>query len=162
LIFLEEKGMMKRYVAWVCTRTKGGRAAEAQEEALHRFASRRQGVIVRLWRTTTSPTSCECHLAREQMVAYVRQNASNLDGILFYRLDRAARTFGELRELVRLEVEQGVRLIFVAEPYENLPAARLERRFLTGMFEVAPLGGSRRSRKEKPAENPPSAESTSN
>jgi DNA invertase Pin-like site-specific DNA recombinase len=140
---------MKRYLAWVCTRTKGGRAAEAQEVALYRYASRREGVIVRLWRTATAPDCQDCQQAREQLLSFAKQNAATLDGVLFYRLDRAAGSFAELRELVRLEVEYGVRLIFVAEPYENMPAARLERRFLAGLLDVAPVGSSRR-RKEMP------------
>jgi len=103
---------------------------------MHRYAARHQGQIVRLWRTSGAADCFDHRLARELLLAYVKQNAGNLDGILFYRLDRAARTIAELRELVRLEVEHGVRLIFVAEPYENKPAARLERRFLTGLLDV--------------------------
>ena len=145
---------MRRYLAWVCTRTKGGRAAEAQEAALHRYASRRQGVILRLWRATTAPDSHECDLARQQLLTYAKENAARLDGVLFYRLDRAARSFAELRELVRLEVEYGVRLIFVAEPYENRPAARLERRFLAGLLDVARVVSPRGSGGELPDEDP--------
>lgn len=127
---------MKRYVAWVCTNARRGRAREAQEAAMHRYAARHNGQIVRLWRTSGPPDCFDHRVARELLLAYVKQNASSLDGILFYRLDRAARTLAELKELVRLEVQHGVRLIFVAEPYENKPAARLERRFLTGLLDV--------------------------
>ena len=127
---------MKRYIAWVCTNSRRGRAREAQEAAMQRYAARHNGQIVRLWRTS-GPSDCFDHrLARELLLNYVKQNAARLDGILFYRLDRAARTLAELKELVRLEVQHKVRLIFVAEPYENKPAARLERRFLTGLLDV--------------------------
>jgi len=127
---------MKRYVAWVCTNARRGRARGVQEAALQRYAERHNGHIVRLWRTSGAPDCFDHRLARELLLAYVKENAASIDGILFYRLDRAARTIAELKELVRLEVEHGVRLIFVAEPYENKPAARLERRFLTGLLDV--------------------------
>jgi DNA invertase Pin-like site-specific DNA recombinase len=126
---------MKRYLAWVCTRTRGGRAADAQEAALHRYAMRHQGVIVRTWRTTSAPHCFDSLLAREQLLAYAKENAGHLEGILFYSLDRAAHNLSELRALVRLEIEDGIRLIFVSEPYENKPAARLERRFVTGLLD---------------------------
>jgi DNA invertase Pin-like site-specific DNA recombinase len=127
---------MKRFLAWVCTRTSGSRAAEAQEAALHRYAMRHQGLIVRQWRTSNAPHSFDYLLAREQFLAYAKEHADTLDGILFYSLDRAAHNISELRTLVRLEVEHGLKLIFVGEPYENKPAARLERRFVTGLLGV--------------------------
>jgi site-specific DNA recombinase len=127
---------MKRYVAWVCSKVRRGRSRQVQEAALHRYAARHNGQIVRLWRTSGNLDCFEHRLARELLLAYVKEHAAELDGILFYRLDRAARNLSELKELVRLEVEHGVRLIFVAEPYENKPAARLERRFLTGLLDV--------------------------
>ena len=127
---------MKRYIAWVCTQSRRGQARSVQEAAMHRYADRRKGKIVRLWRTSGPADSFDHRLARELLLKYAKENAGNLDGILFYRLDRAARTIAELKELVRLEVEHGIRLIFVAEPYENRTAARLERRFLTGLLDV--------------------------
>jgi DNA invertase Pin-like site-specific DNA recombinase len=127
---------MKRYVAWVCTTKRKGRSRDVQEAAMRRYAERHNGTIVRLWRTSGAADCFDHRVARELLLAYVKENAANLNGILFYRLDRAARTLSELKELVRLEVEHGVRLIFVAEPYENKPAARLERRFLTGLLDV--------------------------
>jgi DNA invertase Pin-like site-specific DNA recombinase len=127
---------MKRYVAWVCTHSRKGRSRDIQEAAMRRYAERHNGTIVRLWRTSGPAEGFDHRVARELLLAYVKKNAADLDGILFYRLDRAARTLSELKELVRLEVERGVRLIFVAEPYENKAAARLERRFLTGLLDA--------------------------
>jgi DNA invertase Pin-like site-specific DNA recombinase len=141
---------MKRYLAWVCTRASGGRAADAQEAALQRYAMRHQGLIVRLWRATNAPHSFDYLLAREQLLGYAKEHAGTLDGILFYSLDRAAHNLSELRALVRLEVEHGLKLIFVAEPYENKPAARLERRFVTGL-----LGMFERAKPRKVQERPP-------
>jgi hypothetical protein len=140
---------MKRYLAWVCTRTRGGRAADAQEAALHRYAMRHQGIIVRTWRSTSAPHCFDSLLAREQLLAYAKENAGNLEGILFYSLDRAAQNLSELRALVRLEVEHGIRLIFVGEPYENKPAARLERRFVTGLLDLFDSGKSRDPRQRR-------------
>lgn len=143
---------MKRFLAWVCTRAKGGRAADAQEAALHRYAMRHQGLIVRIWRVTNAPHGFDYLLAREQFLSYAKENAGTLDGILFYALDRAAHDISELRTLVRLEVQHGLTLIFVAEPYENKPAARLERRFVTGLLDVFDAVKPRNPQ-EKPTES---------
>ena len=56
-----------------------------------------------------------------------------LEGLLFYKVDRAARNIFDYVELERLELERGLRVIYVAQPTENSPAGRMQRRILSNM-----------------------------
>lgn len=50
--------------------------------------------------------------------------------MLFFEVDRAARNlFGDV-ELERLEVEHGLKVVYVTQPTENTPADRMMRRTL--------------------------------
>ena len=54
-------------------------------------------------------------------------------GLLFYKVDRAARNLFDYVELERLESECGVQFISVSQPTENTPAGRMQRRMLASM-----------------------------
>ena len=66
-------------------------------------------------------------------MAFAKKNAHKLDGLLFYKVDRAARNLFDYVELERLESEYGVQFISVAQPTENTPAGRMQRRMLASM-----------------------------
>lgn len=67
------------------------------------------------------------------MVKYVKRHATELDGILFYKVDRAARNLFDYVELERLESEYGIPFISVSQPTESTPAGRMQRRMLATM-----------------------------
>jgi site-specific DNA recombinase len=56
-----------------------------------------------------------------------------VSGVLFYKVDRAARNLFDYVELERLESECGIRFISVSQPTENTPAGRMQRRVLASM-----------------------------
>ena len=56
-----------------------------------------------------------------------------LDGLLFYKVDRAARNLFDYVELERLESEYGLPFISVSQPTENTPAGQMMRRMLANM-----------------------------
>ena len=66
-------------------------------------------------------------------MAFAKKNAIKLDGLIFYKVDRAARNLFDYVELERLESEFGVQFISVAQPTENTPAGRMQRRMLASM-----------------------------
>jgi site-specific DNA recombinase len=67
------------------------------------------------------------------MVAYAKKNSAAIDGLLFYKVDRAARNLFDYVELERLESEYGVPFISISQPTENNPAGRMMRRTLANM-----------------------------
>jgi DNA invertase Pin-like site-specific DNA recombinase len=69
----------------------------------------------------------------KELLAFAKANAHRLDGLLFYKVDRAARNLFDYVELERLESECGIRFISVSQPTENTPAGRMRRRMLASM-----------------------------
>ena len=67
------------------------------------------------------------------MIAYAKKNAFALDGLLFYKVDRASRNLFDYVELERLESEYNLPFISVSQPTENTPAGRMMRRTLANM-----------------------------
>lgn len=67
------------------------------------------------------------------MIAYAKKHCAELDGLLFYKVDRASRNLFDYVELERLESEYGVPFISVSQPTDDSPAGRMMRRQLANM-----------------------------
>src|SRR6266404_5379629 len=110
-----------------------GFSLEVQEDALHRYAKGQGGSIVRFWRIAETASKRDERKAFKELVAYAKQHAHQLDGVLFFKVDRAARNLFDYVELERLEADHGVPVIYVSQPTENTPAGRMMRRTLANM-----------------------------
>jgi len=110
-----------------------GFSLDVQEEALRHYADRVGGEIVRLFRIAETASKTDERKTFKELLAYAKQNAHRLDGLLFYKVDRAARNLFDYVELERLESECGLQFISVSQPTENTPAGRMQRRMLASM-----------------------------
>jgi len=110
-----------------------GFSLDVQEDALKRYAQRQGGEIVQLYRIAETASRTDERKTFKELLAYVRQNKAKLDGVLFYKVDRAARNLFDYVEIERLEFDHGVPVIYVAQPTENSPAGRMQRRILSNM-----------------------------
>lgn len=128
---------MKRYVALARVSSREqereGFSLEVQEAALKGFAERAGGEIAKFYRLAETASKQEERKAFRELLAYVRDHAADLNGVLFYKVDRAARNLFDYVELERLEADCGVPVIYVAQPTENTPAGRMQRRILANM-----------------------------
>jgi DNA invertase Pin-like site-specific DNA recombinase len=115
-----------------------GFSLDVQEDALRRYAERQGGQIVDLYRVAETASKRDDRRTFKRMVEYARAHAAELDGLLFYKVDRAARNLFDYLELERLEQEQGLPSIFVTQETGGGPAGRLHRRTLANMaaFQV--------------------------
>lgn len=104
-----------------------------QEEALRRYATQAGGEIVKLFRIAETASKGEERKTFRELVAYAKKNAAGLDGLLFYKVDRAARNLFDYVELERLESEYDLPFISVSQPTENTTAGRMMRRTLANM-----------------------------
>ena len=110
-----------------------GFSLEVQEDALTRYAEQHDGEISKLFRiaeTATKPAERETF---KELLAYAKQHAAELTGVLFFKVDRAARNLFDYVELERLEKDYGLPVIYVTQPTENSPAGRMMRRTLANM-----------------------------
>ena len=128
---------MKQFVALARVSSREqereGFSLEVQEEALRRYATQAGGEIVKLFRIAETASKGDERKAFRELVAYAKKNAGLLDGLLFYKVDRAARNLFDYVELERLESEYDLPFISVSQPTESTPAGRMMRRTLANM-----------------------------
>ena len=107
-----DKIYMKRYVALARVSSREqereGFSLEVQESALQGFATRMGGTIEKLYRLAETASKRDERKAFHELLAFVQEHAAELDGVLFYKVDRAARNLFDYVELERLEADYGV------------------------------------------------------
>lgn len=128
---------MKRFVALARVSSREqereGFSLAVQEDALRRYAKAAGGEIVRFFRVAETASKTDERKAFRELIAFGKEHAEELDGLLFYKVDRAARNLFDYVELERLESEYGLAFISVSQPTENSPAGRMMRRTLANM-----------------------------
>ncbi len=128
---------MRRFVALARVSSREqereGFSLAVQEDALRRYASNARGEIARLFRIAETASKSDERETFRELVAYAKRHAHELDGLLFYKVDRAARNLFDYVELERLESEYGLAFVSVSQPTENNPAGRMMRRTLANM-----------------------------
>jgi site-specific DNA recombinase len=128
---------MKRFVALARVSSREqereGFSLEVQEEALRRYAAQAGGEIVQFYRVAETASKTDERKTFKELIGYAKANAGVLAGLLFYKIDRAARNLFDYVELERLESEYGLAFISVSQPTENTPAGRMMRRTLANV-----------------------------
>ena len=129
--------MSKQFVALarVSSREQAreGFSLEVQEDALCRYATANGGAIVKFFRIAETATKPQERRTFKELLEYAQKNAAQLDGVLFFKVDRAARNLFDYVELERLEFELGLKVLYITQPTENTPAGRMMRRTLANM-----------------------------
>ena len=110
-----------------------GFSLEVQEEALRKYADQAGGEIVKFFKIAETASKGEERKTFRELIVYAKKNAFALDGLLFYKVDRASRNLFDYVELERLESEYDLPFISVSQPTENTPAGRMMRRTLANM-----------------------------
>ncbi len=128
---------MKRYVALARVSSREqereGFSLDVQEDALKRFAESHGGTIVKLFKIAETASKRDERKTFKEMIAYAKRHCVELDGLLFYKVDRAARNLFDYVELERLESEYQVPFISISQQTDNNPAGRMMRRTLANM-----------------------------
>jgi len=128
---------MKKFVALARVSSREqereGFSLAVQEDALRHYAQKVGGEIVRLFRIAETASKSDERKTFRELVVYAKKHAFELDGLLFYKVDRAARNLFDYVELERLESEYGVPFISVSQPTDDNPAGRMMRRTLANM-----------------------------
>lgn len=128
---------MKRFIALARVSSREqereGFSLAVQEEALRRYATQVGGEIVKLYRIAETASKRDERKTFREFVYYAKKYAVDLDGLLFYKVDRAARNLFDYVELERLESEYNLPFISVSQPTESNPAGRMMRRTLANM-----------------------------
>lgn len=128
---------MKRFVALARVSSREqereGFSLAVQEDALKRYAALAGGEVVRLFRIAETASKTDERKSFKELISFAKKHAEELDGLLFYKVDRAARNLFDYVELERLESEYGLPFISVSQPTDSNPAGRMMRRTLANM-----------------------------
>lgn len=62
-----------------------------------------------------------------------KKHAHEVDGLLFYKFDRAARNLSDYMKLEELEDKYGLRFISTSQPVDDSPTGRMVCRMLANM-----------------------------
>ncbi|MEK6701065.1 MAG: recombinase family protein [Planctomycetota bacterium] len=123
---------MKQFVAWArvssVKQKKEGFSLEDQEARLLEFAGRLGGTVAKLYRIAETASKRAERGTFRELVAYVKKHAAMLDGVLFVKVDRAARNIRDWADLEELAEQTKVPLFFPDQPSGETPAGRMQRR----------------------------------
>ncbi len=123
---------MKQFVAWARVSSdrqkKEGFSLQDQEVRLTEFAQRLGGGIVKLFKIAETASKRDERETFREFTAYVKRHASTLGGMIFVKVDRAARNIRDWADLEALSESTGVPLFFPDQPTGETPAGRMQRR----------------------------------
>ena len=128
---------MKRFVALARVSSREqereGFSLEIQEDALKKYAEVNGGTIVKLFKIAETASKRDERTTFKEMIAYAKKHSLEIDALLFYKVDRAARNLFDYVELERLESDYQVPFISISQQTDDNPAGRMMRRTLANM-----------------------------
>ncbi len=128
---------MKQYIALARVSSREqereGFSLAVQEDALRKYAESTGGQIIRMICIAETASKSDERKSFRELIAYAKKHAAELDGLLFYKVDRAARNLYDYVELERLESDYNLPFISVSQPTESTPAGRMMRRSLANI-----------------------------
>ena len=130
---------MKKYLALARVSSeeqqREGFSLDIQEEALREWAAKTGAEIAKMYRVAETAHKSEKRKVFHEMLASAREQAGKIAGILFYKLDRAARNMQDWIELVSLRDNFGLEVICITEPFDQSPAGKLNANMLAAISQ---------------------------
>jgi DNA invertase Pin-like site-specific DNA recombinase len=125
---------MKKYMALARVSSREqeqeGFSLEVQEEGFREYGRQNKAVVDPIFRIAETATKAEERRKFKEMLQFAKKHAQEYDGILFYKIDRAARNLKDLVQLEELESDYGLPFIAITQPFQNTPTGRMARRTL--------------------------------
>jgi DNA invertase Pin-like site-specific DNA recombinase len=97
---------------------------------MREYARKEKGVIDRIFRIAETATKRQQRKIFREAIEYAKRHSHELDGILFYKIDRAARNLKDIVSLEELESDHDLPFISITQPVQNTPTGRMVRRTL--------------------------------
>ena len=110
-----------------------GFSLDVQIDGFMEFGRREKADIDPIFRIAETATRAEERKEFKKLIRFAKQHAHEYDGILFYKIDRAARNLKDFVDLEELESEWGLPFIAITQPVQNTPTGRMMRRTLANM-----------------------------
>lgn len=131
------KAKTKKYMAWARVSSREqkeeGFSLEVQENGFLEFGQREKATVDPIFRIAETATKAEQRREFKEMIRFAKKHAHEYDGLLFYKIDRAARNLKDFVELEELESRYSLPFIAITQPVQNTPTGRMVRRTLATM-----------------------------
>lgn len=125
---------MKKYMALARVSSREqeqeGFSLEVQEDGFREYGRQNKAVVDPIFRIAETATKTEERRKFKEMLHFAKKYANEYDGILFYKIDRAARNLKDLVQLEELESDYDLPFIAITQPFQNTPTGRMARRTL--------------------------------
>ena len=129
----------KRYLALARVSSdeqeREGFSLDAQEEALREWAAKNNAQIAHLYRVAETAHKSDQRTTFHAMLAHAREHAAELEGLLFYKVDRAARNMKDWTALLELRDRHSLRVVCVTEPFDESPAGQLNGNMMAAISQ---------------------------
>ena len=129
---------MKNYLALARVSSEEqehGFSLDIQEDALREWAVKNNANIAKMYRVAETAHKSEKRVTFHEMIDYARKNKGEVDGLLFYKVDRAARNMKDWIDLVDLRDKHGIEIVCITEPFDQTPAGKLNSNMLAAISQ---------------------------
>ena len=129
---------MKNYLALARVSSEEqehGFSLDIQEDALREWAAKNSGNILKMYRVAETAHKSEKRKTFHEMIDYARKKKDKIDGLLFYKVDRAARNMKDWIDLVDLRDKHGIEIVCITEPFDQTPAGKLNSNMLAAISQ---------------------------
>lgn len=130
---------MKKYLALARVSSeeqqREGFSLDIQEDALREWVAKDGGEIVKMYRVAETAHKSDKRTVFREMLAHARELSDTLDGLLFYKVDRAARNMKDWIELLELRDRLNIKIICITEPFDESPAGKLNGNMIAAISQ---------------------------
>jgi DNA invertase Pin-like site-specific DNA recombinase len=88
-----------------------------------------------MYRVAETAHKSEKRKTFHEMLDYARKNRAKVHGLLFYKVDRAARNMKDWIDLVDLRDKHGIEIVCITEPFDETPAGKLNSNMLAAISQ---------------------------
>jgi len=129
---------MKHYLALARVSSEeqeNGFSLDIQEDTLCEWATKNNASIAKIYRVAETAHKSEKRKTFHEMLDYARNNKERVHGLLFYKVDRAARNMKDWIDLVDLRDKHGIEIVCITEPFDETPAGKLNSNMLAAISQ---------------------------
>ena len=125
------KKTKKKYIVWARVASRAVKDKESsldfQLKACEDYARRENTAVQRTFTAVGTMTNPKEGSQFREMIAYAKKHAHELEGILLFKIDRAARNLKDFVLLEEIEAKYGLPFIAVTQPVPKMPTGKLLR-----------------------------------
>ncbi len=101
-----------------------GFSLDIQVDALNEWAIKNNANIIKMYRVAETGHKSEKRKTFHEMIDFAKKHRARVNGLLFYKMDRAARNMKDWIGLVELRNKYGFEIICITEQFDETPVGK--------------------------------------